>query len=218
MSTPRIILAAALAAAVPMLAPVNKAGAHPVIYQGGTVVMDSYQRHRNDFHAHYSFSSRLAAGLAYTSAKDADGERNEFVLGRVNWLGARRNRPNSQANLYLTAGAGFRTRGGHQSPAGLLGLQADYETPSFYTKFDGEALMSAGGHHMRRLRYRIGLAPYVADFDGLQTFVILDVHYRPDMGAEWSVGPTVRLFKGRFLVEAGIDFDGIPKLMLMYHH
>ena len=218
MPTPSTTLLAAAAAVLLTLVSVNKAWPHPVIYEGGTVLMDGYQRHRNDFHAHHSLSSRLAVGLAYTSAKDDGGERTDYVLARINHLAARRNRAGSQANLYLSAGAGLRTRDGHQAPAALLAVQADYETLRFYTKFDGEALLSEGGHNMRRLRYRIGLAPYGADFDGLQTFIILDSAYRPDMADQWSVGPTLRFFYSRFLFEVGVNFDGSPQLMLMYHH
>src|SRR5687767_13025530 len=80
--------------------------AHPVIYKEGKVLSSSNMPSYSDNQALYSFTPKFAAGLNHWRfTKDEDN--TEFGFARLNYLLKRFNGEDSQANIYLSSGAGI---------------------------------------------------------------------------------------------------------------
>jgi len=190
-----------------MSIPPQRVLAHPVSYQDGTMVSGTYMRDWIEHDINYTFSPTTSAGL--TEFRIGNGkESRDYALPRLNhrfrWNGL-----DSQTNLYLTAGVGARIDPDAYAPAGLVGLQADYETRRIYTLALAESVLEADRDPLTHLQYRIGFSPWLSGFDDVSTWLIAQVDYRPYRpDDELMVTPLVRLFWHNVLVEAGVSLDG----------
>jgi hypothetical protein len=62
-------------------------------------------------------------------------------------------------------------------------------------------------HHL--VKFRAGVAPYLAPFDGFHTFLIMEAQReRFKTDEEWSFGPVARFFYNAYLAEIGVDNHG----------
>ena len=179
--------------------------AHPVTYEGGFMTEYDYSKERRDLHLHYSFETDKAIALHWAKISDHD---TNFYTAPFNWRLKRWNAPASQGNIYLWAGPGLRETSGDEYFAADLGLQADWETRRIYTQFDSDLLETEGPLDQRMFRLRGGVAPYLANYDGLQTFIIAQTKYDPDGEAQWRAGPVLRFFYNNYLLEIGADQEG----------
>lgn len=189
---------------------------HPVNFKGGLAVMSSYDSERADTEVNYSLTRRYAVGVSDINIR-RDGSRVNFVTPQFNYLLARRNELESQSNLYIWGGPGWRSYRGDDSVSGLAGFQADYETRRIYTLFSGETLQSSSDLDFSRLRYRAGFAPYLASYEGFHTWIIGQVDYMPDYGDRFRVTPLLRFFYNNILFEAGSSTDGDVSVNLILH-
>lgn len=191
--------------------------ANPVSFKDGWGIMPTFTPDWSDLQLNYSLSSKHAVGasLMYREGKDRTAT---FVLGQYNLLLKRWNAPESQANLYLSGGAGGRhEEGGSDAVAGYAAFEANYETRRVYTSASGESLRSPDGINFTRLRYRAGFAPYKAPIDELQTWIIGQFDYMPEMKDEISVTPLLRLFYNNLALEIGVNLEGTSFLAGMAH-
>jgi hypothetical protein len=186
------------------------AWANPVTFKGGYGVMPAYNGDWSDLQVNYSVTNRYSLGISsfYREGKDSTAT---FGLGQFNYLLKRWNELDSQANVNLSVGLGGR----HDSRddgalAGYGALEADYETRRLYTQLSAETLQSEGSVQFNRFRGRIGFAPYVAPFDALQTWVVLQVDEMPEMHEGTRVTPLLRFFYDNFILEVGASIEGTP--------
>ena len=193
------------------------AQAHPVTYGGGWVFANTTHPERNDTRIHYSFNPKLAFGAVYTRAEDKNERDSEFVIPRFNYLLKRWNNPGSQANIYLYGGLGAGWEQSESGFAAIAGAQADYETRRFYTQFNTESIQGESDNDFQMHSYRIGVAPYLAEFDEVQTFLIGSVSHTPEMEDEWTAGPIIRIFYKDYLVELGAH-SGKFMGTVMFHY
>ncbi|MES2462700.1 MAG: hypothetical protein V4671_19130 [Armatimonadota bacterium] len=171
----------------------------------------------SDLEVNYSLTNRYSVGAAnmYRQGKDSSAD---FAVGEFNYLVSRWNELDSQANIYASAGAGGRQDSrDDESLAGYLRLEGDYETRRVYTLFGAESLQSPGSVDFNRLRYRAGVAPYLAPFTSLQTWVIAQVDYMPEMEDEVEVTPLLRFFYNNYALELGVSLNGKAFLGAMAH-
>ena len=198
--------------------PMQTAFAHPVTWEGGIVVMNSFDPDRNDLHLHYSVTSDRAYSLGYSVIDDKDDERSHFILPRLNLLLKRWNKPESQANVYLWGGPGYRWTEGEPSFAGSIGGQVDYETRRIMTMLKANHIQSEEDEDFTDATYRFGVAPYLAEYDEVNTFVLGEVSYTPSLDDTWTAGPVLRLFYKNYLGEIGVRNNGDVRALLMFHY
>lgn len=202
--------------ALAVLCPTS-AAANPVSFRDGWGIMPAFSRDWADLDLNYSLTRSDALGASYYYRAGSDSTAN-FGIVRYNRLLRRWNEIDSQANVYVSAGLGGR----HDSRdddavAGLFAFEADYETRRFYSVLGFEGLQSPSDVDFNRLRGRLGFSPYKAPIDALQTWIVAQLDYMPEMEDEVSVTPLLRLFYNNLALEVGASVKGDLFLAGMAH-
>jgi len=78
--------------------------ARPISYSGGWTVMSYNDYTRNSFLVHYSPTSKYSIGYKAAYWQEKKYWLNAF---NINYLAKRKNKKNSQANIYLNTGLGL---------------------------------------------------------------------------------------------------------------
>ena len=187
------------------------AWANPVTFKGGYGIMPAYNKDWFDVQANYSVTNRYAVGASsfYREGKDSTAE---FGIGQLNYLVKRWNESDSQANINASVGLGGRHDSVNDDAVAAYGaLEADYETRRIYSQLSAETLQSDANVQFNRYRARAGLAPYLAKFDALNTWLVLQLDVMPEMDESTRVTPMVRLFYKNFVLELGASLEkGAP--------
>jgi hypothetical protein len=202
---------------VALIADPDFSSANPVSFKDGWGIMPSTGDAWTDLQLNYSVTNRYSIGTSffYRAGKDSTAT---FGIGQFNYLLKRWNELDSQANIYASIGGGGR----HDSKQNdafstYTALEADYETRRIYTLLAGESLQSPGNVDFNRIRVRGGFAPYKAPFEALQTWVIFQVDYMPEMDKRVTTTPLLRFFYNNYALEIGVSLDGKPFLGGMAH-
>ncbi len=190
--------------------------AHPVIYKGGWMIHSRISSDRIDGHVAYSLTHRFALGVRYARIEQQN-QTASSVWPQLGFLLKRWNMDAAQANIYFFGGMGVQDFRGSQALIGSLGAQADYETRRIYTSIRGETLLSTLDAHSHRVTAKAGIAPYLADYDQLNTWIIGVVSYRPGTDEVVRFAPALRFFYSRYFLEAGSTFTGKWFVNLMTH-
>ena len=195
----------------------NTGHSHPVTYEGGTAFSMTSQPNNVTVNLNYTLHRNVAIETSYIR-KAILGQQAEYGSLTLNTLVHRWNALNSQGNLYVIGGLGYG--GATQSPGRVYvgGLQLDFETPQFYTAIMSrylhqDILSSVDG------LLRVGVAPYIADYEGLQSWLVLQLSYNGNL-SRGDVKPValLRMFFRTVLWELGSDINGQPWLQLMVHY
>jgi hypothetical protein len=195
----------------------NTCHSHPVTYEGGTAFTMTSQPDNVTSSLNYTLHRHIAIETAYIR-KDVLEQASEYATLSLNTLVHRWNALNSQGNLYAIGGLGYG--GATQAPGRVYvgGLQLDFETPQFYTAIMSrylhqETLSSVDG------LVRVGVAPYIADYEGLQSWLVLQLSYNGNF-SRGDVKPValLRMFFRTVLWELGSDIYGQPWLQIMVHY
>lgn len=153
-----------------------------------------------------------SATLSYSpTAKDAFGVRTDYMRNddttlhtlTYNRLLHRWNQTDSQANIFLMTGAGIGEDHGDFSAAGFAGMEADWESRRYYVSYENRFIASKANEQYFDQKARIGLAPYVADYDDLHTWLMLQVQNNPNSEDRFIVTPLIRTFNTEVLTEVG---------------
>ncbi|MDZ4786665.1 MAG: hypothetical protein SGJ02_11385 [bacterium] len=191
--------------------------ANPVSFKDGWGIMPTYTPDYSDLEINYSLTNKYSIGASAFYRKGSDSKAS-FGIAQYNYLLKRWNELESQANIYATIGMGGR----HDSIlddsiAGYLRLEGDFETRRIYTALNVETLQSPGNVDFNRIRYRAGVAPYLAPFNDLHTWIIAQVEYMPEMDDQLTVTPLLRFFYNNYALEVGATLEGEPFLAAMAH-
>ena len=191
------------------------AAAHPVAFEGAYQLMLGSSGSVQNLEFYRSYSAQAAWGF---HSMRFEGDQDEIFAGlQHNWLLKRWNLPSAQANVYAGVGAGLAGEVGNgASPAGIGFFRADYETRRVYTAFDAKLIESADVSR-GVFSAAIGIAPYKAEFDELNTWLILQVEHVTDMEDKLDIIPKVRFFKGPYFLEIGSTLSGKPVVNFMIH-
>ena len=190
----------------------NYAWSHPVSSKGLYGIMPSYMHQRSELELNFSFENNKAFGVSLVSIDDGELDR-EFILPRFNYRILRINEINSQFNIYLSGGLG----GNNESVAGLGSFQIDYETRHIYTLVLAERIESEADNDFTWFRYRIGVAPYLSNFEGFHTWIIAQVDYMPELKDEITFTPMLRFFYLNYLLETGVSTRGEFSINGIFH-
>ncbi len=190
--------------------------AHPVTFEGGSMPYYEFKGDNHSVHFNHSFSNRFALGAHLNSIQDKNKERLYYYSPTANFQIKRWNNPDSQANIYLLGGPAFEAG----NKGALVGYQLDWEDRRFYTATEGHFYEMSGSTDHSLMKFRAGVAPYIAPFDGFHTFLILEAQREGFKSEEeWSFGPVARFFYDAYLAEIGVDNDGemMGSLMLQLY-
>jgi hypothetical protein len=200
-----------------MLTGISTVCAHPVTFADGVAFSSIYRPHFSLLHGNYTLSRHFAVGATYIQLSEVDDDiRAGF--GQINALAYRWNGDGEQANLYVIGGAGYG-RFGDRDPslAYYASLQLDYETSRIYTALIGRGMSDTQVYPYQTM-FRLGLAPYEAEYNALQAWLIGQVSYFPAMHTEPNFTALLRFFYRTVLWEIGADLYGRPWLQLMVHY
>jgi hypothetical protein len=192
-----------------------KASAHPVTFQGGTMLKNMSREDMSETSMTYTFRRQMAVGLELDRLLLGSRETH-WGLVEINGLLKRWNGEHSQGNIYLLSGAGGLFSDFQEEWAGKWGLQLDYETRKFYT------LLSFSSWHSETIdtNYvlsRVGFAPFVAGYNDLNIWAILQLDYNKDMRNEVQVSPFLRFYYKNILWEIGSSLRGNYYWQFMVH-
>ena len=214
------LCAAATAAAVLITA--IPAEARPVSYPEGWTVMQMNEADSHWLHVHYTTDPKTSIGLKIENMGYGD---HTFIGGQYNRLLKRWNAPASQANMYLKLGAGVADGSFNQNvsdtrAAGFARFSADWETRRWFISGDLNAY-AREGKTMTSQKARVGVAPYVADYGALHTWLMVQADWKQNRDADqgedaFTVTPLVRFFKGSSLLELGYSSNDEPLVNFVY--
>ncbi len=197
------------------------ASAHPVIYKGGTMVASQNMSMFSDNQINYSFHQKWATGLnLWRFNNEQTKKTSEFGLVRLNHLLKRWNKDDSQANIYLSSGMGVADS--HLDKRGtkiayLGGIEADWETRTLFTSLKYYHFNSPRLTDISMTQARVGYSPYEAEFDKLQTWVMLQGMYMGKIEKNVVVTPLLRFFYNNVLWEVGSSLRSEWFLNFMVH-
>lgn len=194
------------------------ASAHPVIFKGGTVFESEQNTHKQHLGLSYTFHPKTALAFDYLKFNDI---KTEYYFTKVNYRLWRANEVESQANIYLSAGAGQRRVDDTLTNAAVAQIHADWEDRDYYIsafqkyihadKMGSEADLDP----IWQSRARVGLAPFRGDFNDVNVWFI--AQFDKMNGEHWETTPLMRTYYKNILWEVGASLNGSYQLNLMFH-
>lgn len=178
--------------------------ARPISYSGGTTIMQNNDAIKNSVHVHYSPSYKYSVGY-----KGEYFRKDQIALNglQLNNLLKRWNLPGLQGNLYLKTSVGNANKSGNNELYGFTGIAGDFETRKYFISYENRYYKSDGDIISQfQQSVRVGVAPYVANYGNLHTWLMLQLTHTPEFeGDEVIATPLVRFFKGAHLAEFGVS-------------
>ena len=176
----------------------------PISYSGGKTIMQMNDAIKNSIHAHYSPSYKYSVGY-----KGEYFRKDQIALNgiQLNNLIKRWNLPSSQGNLYLESNIGNANKSEKNELYGFVGIAGDFETRKYFISYQNRYYKSDGDILSNfEQSARIGVAPYVANYGNLHTWLMLQASHQPEFKGDKVIAtPLVRIFKGAHLAEFGVS-------------
>ncbi len=192
--------------------------AHPVAYAGSNSIMTWNSQSMSDWMLTHTFESTYSLSARYQRIETIEGERT-FYIPHLNFLLKRWNELDSQANVYLSMGHGGEKVNHSLKDTSFLAFETDWESRKYYVSFREEALMTykkrASNLYMSKVR--MGFAPYLAEFNELNSWFILEAIKQNKNKDSFMLTPFVRLFYRNVLVELGVSQKGESQFNFMIH-
>lgn len=182
------------------------AAARPISYSGGFTVIAESGPLRDSLLAHYSPSYKYSLGLQ--AVDDATLDKDHLHL-HLSYLLNRKNTARSQRNLYLSAGVSTRNADHH-----FQGLHGDWESRRWFGAFGHRRTESRDLDYEEHF-LQVGVAPYLGDYGDWHTWLMLKSR-KNSIDDEWDTYPTLRLFKGVAMLEAGYSDDTDWDVAMIY--
>ena len=181
------------------------ANAHPVAYQGSTGLMGYYSAGMTDLEINHSLRYWFAPAVQMLRFKEG-ASSPDYFLGKLNFLLFRKNAESYQGNIYVHGGAGYsRLQRGSVYHAGFT---ADVENRRLYSLVEWNILQNSQSTEQRWWKARAGFAPYLADFEGIHSWFILEVNQKSSGNTKVEIVPTLRFFYQNLLWEIGSSLRG----------
>ncbi len=187
----------------------NTVQTRPISYPGGWTLMIMNDFNRHSVHAHYSPSASYSVGYRgeYWRQKEWQFHGIQF-----NYLIKRLNTSKSQANFYLKNAAGlassdYKNFESKIEPSVFSGISLDWEDRQYYVSYENRLNYSPTIDKFFLQKARIGFAPYIGKYGDLHTWFMFQVENMSISKNNIIYTPMLRLFKGDYLVEAGLSND-----------
>lgn len=191
--------------------------AHPVAYEGATIIQFYTDTITREGQLYYSVKPYLALGARHIEMSLPHRESKIHLAG-ANFLLKRWNATDSQANIYLSTGYGIEEVGGKgNSGIGLLDADIDWESRKYYVAVLARTLQFSDFGPTHTYIARAGIAPYLAEYGEIQSFLILEASRTVEARRVTEITPMVRVFYKNVLWEIGRGFSGDWKFNLMVH-
>jgi hypothetical protein len=189
------------AACAAMCAAAFTAEAKPLSYVGGTMAMQENDETGHTLSLDYTFDPHFAVGLY--SKYEIGG--NEFYMAgpQLNTLLKRWNLPDGQGNIFSMTGGGVARQGTRNQAAGWVSFLADYETRRWYFSYEPRWTYAGDIEKSFWQRAYAGFAPYLAEYDQLNTWFLIKVDHHPAKVDHFVVTPVIRFFYKTIWLEAG---------------
>lgn len=196
----------------------TKAEAHPVAFAGSYSIMTWNSKEMSDWMFTHSFTSKTSLAVRYLRLQTEEGERT-FYIPQVNFLLKRWNELDSQANIYLSLGHGGEKINSSFKNTSSAAIEADWESRKYYVSFREDAIISHknSDRNIYQTKVRAGFAPYLAEFDEMNTWFILQADTSNKMDDEFKLTPFIRLFYHNVLTEFGVSSKGDAQFNFMVH-
>ena len=199
------------------------ASAKPIAFQDGWTVMGEYGTNTmREAQVFYAPKYWWSGGATFTKLMADDKSFEREIPGvQANYLVKRWNLPAAQGNVFAWAGVGsargFDTASRFSGVATPhAGVQADFETRSFYSSAKSVLFHSSRFSHAVHT-VQLGVAPYEHDYEDVALWFLVQARRYSGgiLPGKTEVIPMVRLFKGNFWIEAGADREGRAQVMVM---
>ena len=177
------------------------AAAKPLSYVGGTMVMQENDETGHTVSIDYTFDPRFA--LALYSKYEIGGDEFFTVGPQLNTLLKRWNLADGQGNIFAMTGAGTARQGSQTEPAAWLTLLADYETRRVFFSYEPRLMFAGEIEKSFWQRAYAGFAPYLADYEQLNTWLLIRFDHHPAEPDHFVVTPVLRFFYKTIWLEAG---------------
>lgn len=179
----------------------HQAHAKPIFYVGGIMAMQENDETGHTLYLDYTFDPHYAVGLY---AKQEDGGKEYQTIGpQLNTLIKRWNFSDGQANIFNSTGAGVSHFHADDQFSAWTGFLADYETRRIFTSYEIRGMYAGDIEKSVWQRARLGFAPYLANYEDVNTWFMLQFDDHPAKDQSFVVTPLVRFFYKTTLVEAG---------------
>jgi len=191
------------------------AQARPISYPEGWTLMGQSNWEKNRIHLHYSPTSSYSLGVVSEDFKNSN--RKDFGF-QLNNLLFRKNTSKSQTNVYSMIGLGLAKEDSYELNK-TLRFSGDWETRRYFTSYNFSLRhadsIDDGSFHQEG---RVGVAPYLAEFGSIHTWLMLQAQHHPEEAQEVRIAPIIRLFKDQFLFELGLDSEKDFIFNFIYRH
>jgi hypothetical protein len=189
--------------------------AKPISYVGGTMLMqenDASQRA-------VGFDTTITPNMAVAFHVQEHTRGSTFVMlgPQLNFLVRRWNLPDGQGNIFAMTGAGTTIDRGDMRLAAWTGVLADYETRRLFASYEARLMYAKDVEKSAWQRARLGIAPYLANYDEINTWLMVQVdrydekhfssHHLSTLPAT-DVTPLVRIMFKTFMMEGGVSVRG----------
>ena len=179
---------------------VAPAHSKPLSYVGGTMVMQENDETGHTLSIDYTFDPRFALG--FYSKHEINQDEFWMAGPQLNTLLKRWNLPDGQGNIFAMPGAGM-ARQGRSEPAAWFTLLGDYETRRLFFSYESRFTYAQEIERSVWQRAYAGFAPYLADYEQLNTWLLIRVDHHPAKNDHFVVTPVIRLFYKTIWLEAG---------------
>lgn len=175
--------------------------AKPISYPGGIMAMQENDETGHTLSLDYTITKDYAVGLY---AKQEEGGKEFKTIGpQFNYLVKRWNMPDGQANIFNMTGAGDSHYHGTDGFSAWSSILLDYESRRIFTSYEIRGMYADHIETSVWQRARVGFAPYLANYDDLNTWFMLQFDNHPAKDQTRVITPLVRFFYKTTLVEAG---------------
>ena len=94
-------------------------------------------------------------------------------------------------------------------------MLADYETRRLFASYELRLVYADGIEKSAWQRARLGVAPYLANYDDLNTWFMIQIDRHPAKTRTTVVTPLIRLFYKTLLIEGGVSTHGTAMFNLV---
>lgn len=193
--------------------------AHPVAFKGSTSIMGWSSAKSTEFVLGHSFTSYASFGVRALRLETRDDERT-YYIPQFGFLLKRWNELESQANVYFVIGHGGEIKNRSFKDTSSLKFETDWESRKYYISFAQSALIDHkhSNRNIYHSKLRAGFAPYLAEFNELNSWFILEANHMNKGMSDFEITPLIRLFYKNILIESGSSFKGDLQFNFMVHY
>ena len=133
-----------------------------------------------------------------------------IISTQINYLIKRINTPKSQANFYFKSGVGlaysdYKNIESKVEPNLFSGFSFDWEDRQYFMSYSNRMNYNSSIDKFFMQSARIGFSPIPKKYGDLHTWLMLQVDNMPRSRNNLMYTPLIRIFKGDYLTEAGIN-------------